>query len=155
VIALSVVLMLVILLCLAVIVRTVVAARLTTREKLFVGVPFSVYFGWITVATVANVTVFLVSVNWDGFGLAESTWAVIILLVAMAIGTAAMLRNRDLAYGAVLVWAFAAILVKHLSADGFDGRYPQVIATVIACLVVFVVAAAAVVSRRRHEPARL
>ncbi|MGZ8809099.1 MAG: tryptophan-rich sensory protein [Mycobacterium sp.] len=153
VIWLSVLLIVVILVCLAVITRTVVTAGLTTREKLFIGVPFSVYFGWITVATVANTTVFLVSLDWDGFGLAESTWAVVILLVAAAIGTAAMLRNRDVVYGVVLLWAYTAILVKHLSAGGFDGSHPQVIATVIACLAVFVAAAAVLLIRRRRQPA--
>ena len=151
-IALSVVLIVVILVCLGVITRAVVAANPTNREKLFVGVPFSVYFGWTTVATVANVTVFLVSLNWDGFGLDDSTWAVIVLLTAMAIGTTTMLRNRDVAYGVVLLWAFTAILFKQISADGFDGRYPQVIATATACLAVFVVAAAAILIRRRTEP---
>ncbi|MEO3760655.1 tryptophan-rich sensory protein [Mycobacterium sp. B14F4] len=151
-IALSVVLIVVILVCLALITRMVVAAGLTRREKLFVGVPFSVYFGWITVATVANVTVFLVSVGWDGFGLAESTWTVVVLFAAAAIGTMTMLRNRDVAYGVVLLWAYTGILVKHLSADGFDGGYPRVVTTVIACLAIFLAAVAVLLFRRRSEP---
>jgi hypothetical protein len=155
VIALSVVLIVVILVCLAVITQMVLAANPTRREKLLVGVPFSVYFGWTTVATVANITVLLVSLNWDGFGLADSTWAIIIiLLVAMAIGTTTILRNRDIAYGLVLLWAYTGILIKHTSTDGFDGMYPRVIATVIACLVVYVAAAAVILVRRRAEPAR-
>lgn len=148
-IALSVLLIVVILVCLAVITRMVAVAGPTTREKLFLGVPFSVYFGWTTVATVANVTVFLVSLNRDGFGLAESTWAVIVLLAAAAIGTTVMLRNRDLAYGVVLVWAYVGILVKHLS--GFDATYPYVVGTVIACLAAFVAAAVVILLRRRRE----
>jgi len=99
VIELSVVLIVVILVCLALITRMVRDANPTRREELFVGVPFSVYFGWTTVATVANVTVLLVSLNWDGFGLADSTWAIIVLLLAMVIGTATMLANRDIVYG--------------------------------------------------------
>ncbi len=150
-IGLSVLLMLVILVSLGVIVQTIRAASLSTRDTWLVAVPFSVYFGWITVATVANVTVFLVSLGWDGFGLAESTWAVIILLVAAAIGTAAMLRNNDLAYGAVLLWAFTAILVKHQSADGFAGDYPQVTATAAACLVIFLAAGAVILVRTRRR----
>lgn len=154
VIALSVLLIVVILVCLAVITRMVAAEDPTTREKLFVGVPFSVYFGWTTVATVANVTVLLVSLNWDGFGLADSTWAIFVLLLAMVIGTAAMLANRDIVYGLVLMWAYVGILVKHTSADGFDGRYSYVIATVILCLAVYVGAAMVIISRRRAVPRR-
>lgn len=154
VIALSVVLIVVILVCLAIITRTVLAANPTTREKWFVAVPFSIYFGWTTVATVANITVFLVSLNWDGFGLADSTWAAIIIVVAMVIGTTTMLRNRDIAYGLVLIWAYLGILLRHTSTtDGFHNAYPVVIATVIACLVVYVVAEAAILLRRRRNVA--
>jgi hypothetical protein len=136
VIGLSVVLIVVILFCLIAISRAVSAAELTPRERLLVGIPFSVYFGWITVAAVANVTVLLVSLNWDGFGLPDSTWAVMVIAAAMAIGTATMLRNRDIAYGLTLAWAYLGILLKHLSSDGFAGHYPAVIATVIGSLAV-------------------
>ncbi|MGO4442579.1 hypothetical protein AB4Z42_04410 [Mycobacterium sp. 2YAF39] len=154
VIALSVVLIAVILACLALITRAVCSANLTPRETLFIGVPFSVYFGWTTVATVANVTVFLVSLNWGGFGLGDATWTVVILLVTMATGTATMVRNHDVVYGVVLVWAYTAILVKHLSAAGFDGTYPAVVTTVIACLVAFVAVAAVILVRRRGKLSR-
>ncbi len=97
---LSVLLMLVILGSLAVIVQTIRAASPSTREKWLVAVPFSVYFGWITVATVANVTVFLVSSAGAGrIGLAESTGPSSSWRWPRQSGTAAMLRNRDLAYG--------------------------------------------------------
>lgn len=153
-IAVSVALIVVILICLAAVSQTVRAADPPLRDRLFVGVPFSVYFGWTTVATVANVTVLLVSLDWDGFGVADSDWTIAVLLLAMAIGTATMLRNRDIAYGLVLIWAYVAILVKHISAGGFDSRYPYVIATVTACLLVYVVAGVVIVVRRRAGPAR-
>ena len=66
--------------------------------------------------------------------------ASLIVGVAAAIGTVTMLRQRDMAYGLVLLWAFTGILIKHMSTEGFGGRYPEVIATTIACLVVFLVA---------------
>jgi len=149
-IPLSVVLILMILVCLALIVTTLRRANLSGRQRWFIGVPFSVYFGWTTVAVVANITVLLVSLNWDGFGLAESTWAVIIVLVAMAIGTATMVRNRDVAYGLVLIWAFVGILIRQTSADGFAGRYPVIIGAVIASLLIYVAAEVAI-NRRRKE----
>ena len=151
VIGLSAILIVVILVCLILIADTLRGAHLTGREKWFIAVPFSVYFGWTTVATVANVTVLLVSLGWDGFGISASVWATIMVLVAMGIGTATMLRNRDVAYGLVLIWAFTGILIRQLSADGLDGRYPTIIAAVVASLVVFV-AAEGVVLRRRSAP---
>lgn len=139
-IPLSAVLIVVILVCLARIVTTVRRADPVGRQRWFVSVPFSVYFGWTTVAVVANMTVLLVSWNWDGFGLPNATWAAVMVLVAVAIGTLTLVRNRDVAYGLVLIWAFAGILLRQVSAGGFDGRYPGIIAAVVAALVVLVVA---------------
>ncbi len=148
VIWLSVVLIVTILVCLILITNILRSADLTMRQRWLVGVPFSVYFGWTTVATVANITVLLVSLNWNGFGLPDSTWAAVIVVVAMLIGTATMLRNNDIAYGLVLIWAYLGILLRQTSADGFNGRYTVIIATVIGSLVVYVVAEVVVVRRR-------
>lgn len=139
-IALSAVLIVVIGICLALIVVTIRATNPVGRQRWLVSVPFSVYFGWTTVAVIANMTVLLVSLGWDGFGLADATWAAIMVLVAMVIGAATVVRNHDVAYGLVLVWAFAGILLRQVSTGGLGGRYPGVIAAVIAALVVVVVA---------------
>ncbi len=148
-IALSAILTTVILICLARISITLRGANLVGRQRWFVGLPFSVYFGWATVATVANIVVLLVKLKWDGFGLAPSTWAVIIVLVAAAIGTVTMLRNRDAAYGLVLIWAFSGILLRQISSGGLAGRYPQVITAVVVSLVVFVLGEVLVARSRK------
>ncbi len=83
-----------------------------TAEKWCVDVPFSIYLGWITVATVANVTDLLYYVNWNGFGIAPEIWAVIMILVASLVGLLMALTRRDAAYLFVLVWSFAGIAVK-------------------------------------------
>lgn len=111
--------------------------KFSSWEKLFIMAPFSVYFGWITVATIANITVFLVSVGWNGFGITDYVWTSVILLVGTLIGILRMHKDKNIAYGLVLVWAYLGILLKHLSASGFSGKYPSVIATVIVCLVLF------------------
>jgi benzodiazapine receptor len=81
-----------------------------------VDLPFSVYLGWITVATVANVTDWLYLVEWSGFGIAAPVWAVIMLAVACVLGIAITLTRRDVGYLSVLVWAFIGIAVKQVSA---------------------------------------
>src|SRR5512141_563337 len=81
-----------------------------------VDVLFGVYLGWITVATVANITDWLYWVGWDGFGIPAQTWAVIMLAVASLLGLTMALRRRDVGYLAVLVWAFAGIAVKQTPA---------------------------------------
>jgi hypothetical protein len=131
--------------------RTIVAADLSPRDRVFVRLPFSVYFGWITVATIANITVWLVSIGWDGLGIAESTWAVAIIAVGAAIGTAVILRDSDFAYGLVLVWAYLGIWIKHTSTTGFNGAYPAVIITALVGIAAFVVAGVVAILRSRSH----
>lgn len=81
-----------------------------------VDVLFSVYLGWITVATVANITDWLYFVEWNRFGISAQIWAVIMLGVASLLGLAMALTRRDVGYLTVLVWAFIGIAVKQSSA---------------------------------------
>jgi hypothetical protein len=116
------------------------AQPLSTREKILIRLPFSVYFGWTTVATIANAVTLLVSLGWNRFGLSETVWAIIILAVGAVIGAVTILRQRDIAYGLVFIWAYAGILLKHVSADGFAGQYPGVIIAAGVCLALFAAA---------------
>jgi benzodiazapine receptor len=81
-----------------------------------VDLPFSVYLGWISVATIANVTDWLYLVGWDGFGTAAPVWAVIMLVVASVVGLLMALTRRDVAYLLVFVWSFVGIAVKQVTA---------------------------------------
>ena len=128
-IPLSMAMTLIMLVSLGIIMEILHKKTLSTREKLFVRLPFSVYFGWITVATIANAVVLLVSLGWDRWGLSESFWMVVILIVGVLIGAARIHRGVDLAYGLVLVWAYTGILVKHVTPP-YSGMYPGVIAAI-------------------------
>lgn len=136
-IALSLIIMAILLILLIKIADTLRIEKMTPREELFVSTPFSLYFGWITVAAIANTTVFLVSLGWDGFGIADFVWTSIILLVGALIGLLRMRKDKNIVYGLVLIWAYLGILLKHVSPGGFGGEYTTVIATVIACLALF------------------
>lgn len=87
--------------------------EVSTAERWLVQVPFSVYLGWVTVATIANVTSVLDYVSWGGWGIAPQIWAVIMLVVGTGIATAVGLTRGDVAYMLVIVWAFVGIAVKH------------------------------------------
>ncbi len=86
--------------------------RVSTVEKWCVDIPFSLYLGWICVATIANVTDLLYYWKWDALGIAPETWAVIMLLAATAIALAVALTRADVAFLLVIVWSFAGIAVK-------------------------------------------
>jgi benzodiazapine receptor len=81
-------------------------------ERWLVHLPFSVYLGWITVATIANITTFLDYVNWNGFGIAPEIWAIIMLVVATVVAGLMAYFRQDIAYLLVLIWAFVGIGVE-------------------------------------------
>jgi hypothetical protein len=91
-------------------------SSITRIEYWSVDVLFSVYLGWITVATVANIADWLYLVNWNGFGISAQIWAIIMLAVASLLGLGMALTRRDIGYLSVLVWAFIGIAVKQTSA---------------------------------------
>ena len=120
-IGLSVLIMLTFLILLIKIADILCGEPFTLLQKLLIWIPFSIYFGWITVASIANITVFLVSIGWGGFGVADYIWTSIILLVGAMIGILRMCKDNNIAYGMVLIWAYLWILFKHMSVGGFNG----------------------------------
>ncbi len=117
--------------------ETLRTTTLTKKERWLVRLPFNVYFGWITVAAIANIIVFTVSLDWYGAGLSESAWTVIALLSGAFIGSWRMLRDRAIPYGSVLIWAYGGILYKHLSEKGFAGQYQLVMFIAGSCMLFF------------------
>ncbi len=110
--------------------------RFDARDNILVRIPFFVYFGWITVATIANVTVFLVSLGYQGYPLSQELMTAIILVVGAAIGLGATVKYRSFFYNAVLVWAYIGIGIKHLASSGFDGQYPIVLGSLVLSFVI-------------------
>jgi hypothetical protein len=106
--------MLVLLVSLAAIVARLGAPRAASSaaDRLLVYLPFSVYIGWISVATIANASIFLLDQGWDGAPLPPPVWALLLLAGATGLGAWMVLRRGDLAYAAVLVWAFIGIAIK-------------------------------------------
>lgn len=82
------------------------------RVIAFVWWPVTIYLGWIIVASVANVTVFLVSIGWNGGFLSQSGWTILMIGVATIIFLLLVnFRNmREAAF--VGIWAFIGIAVR-------------------------------------------
>jgi hypothetical protein len=87
----------------------------SSSEKYLVHLPFSVYLGWITIATIANVTAVLVDINWNTFGLGEQFWAVAVIIVGIAIALSVLFTRKDIFYCLVVDWALLGILLKRLA----------------------------------------
>ena len=132
-----------------------IAARLgapreaeSAGDRWLVYLPFSIYLGWISVATIANAAVVLLDLGWDGAPLSPATWTLLLLAVATGLGVWFLYRRGDLAYVAVLVWAFAGIWARQGGITGpvGDATVAQgalVAAGVLAVLAVWRVARAA------------
>ncbi len=110
--------------------------KVSTGETWAVRVPFSIYLGWITVATVANVSDVLDYLKWDQFGMRASTWMVIILGAVLIIAGLMNFLRRDVAYALVILWALAGIAAK----------FPQEGIVTIATWVTFGLVAATLVA---------
>ena len=102
------------------------------REKLTIHLPFSTYFGWITIASIANVSVTLVSLDWNGFGIMPETWATLIVIIALLIAVLVLVTRKDIAYGLVIIWAFVGISI------GQNGNQNIVMVTQISAIIVFI-----------------
>lgn len=87
---------------------------LTNADRLLAHLPFSLYLGWITVATIANIASVLAYWGWNGFGIAGPTWSAIMMLVAVVIAALLLFNRRNLAYAAVLIWALFGIRAAFL-----------------------------------------
>jgi hypothetical protein len=86
--------------------------NISLAERLSVNLPISIYLGWISVATIANVSDVLSYYNWGQFGLSASIWMIILLAVVTALAWTMSFRQRDVAYLTVLLWALAGIGIK-------------------------------------------
>ena len=82
---------------------------LSIADRLLVHFPFSIYLGWITVATIANIASVVNYLGWNGFGIAEPTWSAIMMLVAVVVAGLLLFNRRNLSYAGVLVWALFGI----------------------------------------------
>lgn len=81
-------------------------------REVMVNAVFSLYLGWITVATVANAEDTLISWGFDGFGIDKNIWAFLLILVITALTSLFIVRRRDVVYSAVILWALSGVAVR-------------------------------------------
>jgi benzodiazapine receptor len=114
-------------------------SKASIQEKLAVHLPFSVYLGWISIATIANVAVTLVSVNWDGFGLDPEVWAAIAIALALLITLLILATRKDVAFALVVIWALIGIGVNQ-SGNQTVVLLTQISAAIVAIAIIAVIA---------------
>ncbi|MFX0039553.1 MAG: hypothetical protein ACFFAB_09490 [Candidatus Heimdallarchaeota archaeon] len=92
-------------------------SEVSKMEKVAVHIPFSIYLGWITVATIANVTAVLVVLGVPGFGPIAEIWTILVIAVAVLITFAMLLIRKDYAYSLVIIWALLGIFIKQTASN--------------------------------------
>lgn len=114
----------------------------------FVWWPICLYSGWIAVATIANISAYLTKIGWDGFGLGDQEWTIIMVIVATLLNAVMVWKRNMREFAAVGIWALVAIFVRHRNSI-------DVIAYVaLACsIVLFVIVAIHGYQNRKTNPA--
>jgi len=108
-----------------------------SRERQWLAqVPFSVYLGWISVATIVNIASALYISGWDGWGISAAAWTAMMLIVGTAIAAVVAIQRADIAFTLVFIWAYVAIAIRQLG-DPAIWITAVVAAIVLAALLVF------------------
>lgn len=97
--------------------------QVPTSIKYFVHLPISIYLGWITVATVANVTALLAAYHWNRFGLSEVFWTIVVILITLIITSLMIIIRRDYSYSMVIIWALIGIIIKRSAFNLLTSSY--------------------------------
>ena len=84
--------------------------------KLFTQFPLSIYFAWITIATIANTSSYLNALGWNPI-MHEITWTVLMITIAVLITVLVVMSRRNVLYGLVVIWALFGIVLKRMSVD--------------------------------------
>ncbi|MEE4177531.1 MAG: hypothetical protein V2I46_08475 [Bacteroides sp.] len=124
-------------------------ASLIFINKQLAGMPFSIsklafgiYLGWICIATIANITALLVSVNWGGWGIQPQVWTIALIATGAVITMATMYRLRNPWLALAVIWAFAGIIIKR------QGDYQSIVIASAAAMVLVAAFAASLFLRK-------
>jgi hypothetical protein len=79
--------------------------------------PLSVYLGWISIATIANVSAWLESEFWDRLGGSAVQWTLIMIAIAFIISMLMIVIRRNIYFGLVVVWGLYGIILKRQEDD--------------------------------------
>lgn len=83
--------------------------KVSTLKFTFLHLPFIIYGGWVTVASVANVSSFLMKINWNGFGLSDEFWTILMIVIAVIINVIILYSRKMYGFALVGAWALIAI----------------------------------------------
>lgn len=89
------------------------ATKVSAGRRWCVEVPFSLYLAWISVATIANITILLSALGWSGFGITETIWFIVVLILGLILSFVVVYKRRDFIFSLVILWAYLGITVNN------------------------------------------
>ncbi|MCC6289872.1 MAG: hypothetical protein IT249_18490 [Chitinophagaceae bacterium] len=124
---------------------------------IYTEIPLSIYFGWITIATIANAAAYLVYIHWDGWGISSINWTIIIIVVSVLLSIVVVVSRKNPLFGLVTIWALYGIISKLHAANA--AVYKNIIAAawvgvgmiIAACIVQFMHNVLSENKNRLHE----
>ena len=117
----------------------------TPAMRILVHLPFSIYLGWITMASISNISNLLYSTGWNGFGISDKIWAVVMMVMTIVIAELTAFNRQDLAYLAVFVWSFIGLAVNN------RGVSPVFEAACVSAGIVIVITMVTLIARTRMQ----
>ncbi|NLF41135.1 MAG: hypothetical protein GX587_00395 [Bacteroidales bacterium] len=103
--------------------------KLLAQGPLLIKASFGIYLGWISVATIANISAYLVHLNWSGWGIMPEIWTVFMITTGMVIVMLSMWRNKNPFMALSVIWAFFGIIIRH------QGMYVSIVTISIVSII--------------------
>ncbi len=93
---------------------------------------FGLYTGWLMIASVVNIAAALVKLGWNGFGISDDNWAIIVLAVSVLLVILVLIKSQNAALPLPVAWAYWGIYQFLKAPEGFSGEYSllQIVALV-------------------------
>lgn len=85
-----------------------------SKTKIFIRLPFEIYFGWVAFFLITNVATLAVSLNWTAWGLSREVWVAIVMNVFLILSVLVTLKFKSYAFAGSIIWALIGLLVSHL-----------------------------------------
>lgn len=107
---------------------------LNKERRWLLPLTFGMHGGWLFIATLVNISAFLVKIEWNGFGISETTWTIITMILSIVIVIYVLSQVKNATFTLPIAWAYFGIY-KELQTAGSYGTL-EVIALINMALLI-------------------
>ncbi len=125
--------------------------KIQDKKRWLLPLTFGLYTGWLVIATVVNSAAALVKLKWNGFGLANDVWGIILLVIAVFLVIFVLSKIKNAAFPLPVAWAYFGIYQFLKAPQGFKGEFALLQTVALAGMAVLIVVAAIQLYRNRFS----